>query len=115
MKHRLLTTSLRRAAGIAAAVAACVLFAAAPLDASETTITVVECRTNWTLSTARDSCTFPSITVVNNQCEFTTRCKNQQWRLHRPTMNLVDNTITVSLADADDLANCNGVLKVGSC
>lgn len=89
---------------------------------TQDTVTAAECAEAYQESSADPSCieyeegSNLGISVSDNdQCVFSLKCRNKWWTWLTPLKNWNYTNITVDLGDADNLSNCNGQLRVGSC
>ena len=82
-------------------------------EAAAQAVTTPACQNAWQNAPARLACTHAGTKVseVAGQCQIDTICPVVQ----QGNLLLFPNKKTVSLADTDDLHNCDGILTVGGC
>ena len=71
------------------------------------------CQDGYNSSSAKDTCSSASFSkVLNDRCKITYKCERIQDKINDKTRS---GTITIDPEDADDLVNCDGLLKTTNC
>ena len=84
-------------------------------EPSAASVTVSNCASSFESSDASDSCGDPDVSVSGGECVVGARCQRNSGSCSNPDRCTRYSTVTGSRDDIEDLRNCDGVLKVGSC